>query len=426
MGFQNNAIFHTLREFFLPNTNTDVEGRILKLLEDAGCRPEQLYVVDPSLDTEGFSSEDMQILRFFRVPMSPGYLMKNLLTPQVDILNALGRALKEERIKPVDGLPLQMSVDRDKWDFYRALDVSSPPSEVQLNITNRCVNRCRMCRKYEWDQIDMPVDKIREVVHDLKRMGTRLVMLSGGEPFLHRDIDEVLNMVADMTTLAFTSGCVPLSKERLRKLKRIQFSVDAVDPETYRFIRGPGSTEVIRNNILKAKDAGCHVTITAVMQKANILHVPDIIDFCEKENIPFLPSAVHSYDDLAFYNVSHRRLPPVCLVPFYHCLIDPQGDVFVCCHHHEDNTEYGQIDRKYVLGNVFDSGFPDIWSSDNAKNIKRSLYNNRAPFCQGCFRYLLENDAASFIRSCETSKEFPYIHTYFFPLEMMSRLRAEE
>jgi MoaA/NifB/PqqE/SkfB family radical SAM enzyme len=319
-----------------------------------------------------------------------------------------------------------MVVDKNVWDFYKTVSELSYPVQVQLNITNKCINRCQMCRKYKWPQIDIPVAKLREIADELRRMETGLIILSGGEPFLHRDIERILDIFEDMTTLVFTSGVVPISVDKFKKLKKVQFSLDALAPELYRVIRGPGNVETVKENILKAKEAGCEVTVTTVIQKTNIFHVPDIIEFCEQEGIAFLPSVVHSYDELAFYNVKKRPLPPLCVVPFYHCLIDPAGDIFVCCHHHEDNTDYENIDRRFVLGNIFDCSFSEIWFSNKAKYIKRWLYNNRASFCNGCYRHLLENDVASFIRTCSTSVDLPFTHTYFFPLEMIASSRIFE
>lgn len=410
-----------LKDYFPSNKGKGLI-KAMKFLEAHGYDPNKLYMVNPLYYSKGRFE---WFLRFFRVPMSPGYLLKNKMEINRNLLNALDEILKQGLIQAVDYYPLQMDVDQAAWDFYKTINEYTNPSEVQLNITNRCVNRCHMCRKYEWPQLDMPVIKFREIVSDLRKMGASLLILSGGEPFLHHDIDEILDIVKDMQTLVFTSGVVPMPVSRLKKLKRMQFSIDALDPEIYRIVRGPGNVEVIKGNIIRAKEAGCDVTVTTVIQKTNIFHVPDIIEFCEKVGVPFLPGAVHSYDELSFYNISNRPLPPVCAVPFYHCLIDPVGDIFVCCHHHEDNTDYKKIDRSYILGNVFDRNFADIWFSDKAKEIKKKLLKNRASFCQGCYRYLLQNDVASFIISCDIPEPFPFTHTYYFPIELMPSLRMQ-
>jgi len=404
-------------------------------IEEIGFDADRLFIIssEPGADLgrsavrEDARGEEYSLLRFFKIPMSLGYLLnegRRLFPGKKSVLQILLDFIANKNIVPVDGIPLQTTVDRVKWDFYRNLGGSSPPSEVQLNITNRCVNRCRMCRKYEWEQVDMPMERIAGIVQELRTMGNPLLILSGGEPFLHREIGRVLDIVEDMQTLVLTSGTVPVPIGKFQKVKRVQFSVDALDPGIYRSIRGPGSIEILKENISKAKAAGCLVTITSVIQRDNILHVPDIMEFCEDEGIPFLPGAVHSYDELAFYNLNNRPLPPLCAVPFYHCLVDPSGDVFVCCHHYEDNTDYRNVDRRFILGNAFREGFANIWCSRGAKEIKTWLLKNRTAFCQGCFRYLLENDVASHIRSSDGPGDLPYVHTYFFPLEIMKRSAA--
>ena len=394
---------------------------ILNVLSECGGNADQLYVHNPSVQIEQGGEE--RLLRFFRMPMSPGFLMENLIKDDRDLSACLCRILAKKMIMPVAGVPFHIDVDEGKKAFYQYLGERSCPTEVQLNITNRCVNRCRMCRKYEWDQIDMPLDSIKAICADLRTAGTERIILSGGEPLLHRDIRAILELMEGFRTIVFTSGTVPLSVEILEKIDEIQFSIDALDAELYRVIRGPGSIAIIKDNVRKARDAGCSATITTVLQRSNILHVPEIIDFCERERIPFVPSAVHSYDDLAFYDLSTRVIPPICMVPCRHCLIDPAGDVYVCCHHHEDNADYKSIDRSFILGNIFSSGFLNIWLSDRAVRVKRELIGHRASFCKGCYRYLAENDVASLIKGGGLTGNLPFIHTYFFPLQIAAPLR---
>lgn len=404
------------------------KDKMLSALRLHGYDLNQLYLIDRGRSgaVEALKNEALaEVLRVFRVPMSLGYLIQHF--PMTgERFNGLLEALRCQWLQPIEGVPLQMEVDQTLWDFYRNLTESSPPRQVQVNITNRCVNRCIMCRKYEWPQEEMPVGKFRELAEEVKKMGGHEIVLSGGEPFLHRQFPEILEIAEDLHAAAFTSGVVPLSRDLMKKLKTVIFSVDALDKETYRMIRGPGNVETIRDNILKAKEAGCAVVIAPVIQRMNIFHLPEIAEFCEKEHATFFPTAVHSYDDLAVYHLGDRPLPPLCLVPFYHCLIDSLGDVFVCCYHHEDNNDYGRIDRRFVLGNVFQAGFSEIWHSDRAREIKGRLYGNRAAFCRGCYRYLLENDVASLARSGDGTKTLPFTHTYLFPLKIQDHLKAPE
>jgi len=376
---------------------------------------DRLYIIDDSLDKESISSDVRRVLRFFYIPMSPGYLIRNL--PEDRFLSKiLEEILTKGLIKPFEVYRLQFFIDKDAWEFYRSLNETTGAKDVQLNITNRCVNRCQMCRKYEWPQIEIPLEIISKLAKDLRDMNIRLVILSGGEPLLHRDIMNILDILDEFNILILTSGVVPLSKEILKKIKRIQFSVDALNPEIYKKIRGPGNVEILKRNILFAKEEGVHVTITTVIQKDNVLHVPEIIEFCEKEGLQFMPSAVHTYGALAFYDLLGRSLPLRCVIPFYHCLIDPMGDIFVCCHHHEDNADYKNIDRSFIMGNIFRDTFSESWFSEKAVKIKRYLYENRATFCKGCFRYLLENAVASHVRMTDKPFSEPYIFTYTFPL----------
>ena len=58
---------------------------------------------------------------------------------------------------------------------------------VTLYLTERCNSRCVTCDYWRHGRIDMNLASIARLLPSLEQLGTRLVVLSGGEPLLHPD-----------------------------------------------------------------------------------------------------------------------------------------------------------------------------------------------------------------------------------------------
>jgi molybdenum cofactor biosynthesis enzyme MoaA len=91
---------------------------------------------------------------------------------------------------------------------------------LTFHLTDRCNLNCSHCiRDPGGEPGDLPLDVFERVVHQAGRYGIRQVALTGGEPFLHPQIDRVLDaIVASGTTWhAVTNGS---QMERIERLVR--------------------------------------------------------------------------------------------------------------------------------------------------------------------------------------------------------------
>jgi len=121
-----------------------------------------------------------------------------------------------------------------------------PPVCVQIEITDACnVDRCLGCtRPLDTPHHEMPVRRFEEIIASLTRMGTRNIVLSGGEPLIHPHICEILAVARDhqMNTAVLTDGLALEADEALvdaviRSVASLRISMDGVDPAAYRTVR---------------------------------------------------------------------------------------------------------------------------------------------------------------------------------------------
>ena len=83
-------------------------------------------------------------------------------------------------------------------------------SEISIEILQRCPNRCIYCSSHSNPQAThiIPFEIIKNVIDDAKSLGCKTVCLSGGEPFLHPHILDIISYIAkqQLTCYVYTSG----------------------------------------------------------------------------------------------------------------------------------------------------------------------------------------------------------------------------
>ncbi len=142
------------------------------------------------------------------------------------------------------------------------------PILVHLIPIRRCNLSCTYCNEY--DDFSKPVDKeiIKQRLDRLAALGTAVVTMSGGEPILHPDLDELIAHVRSHGMIAgmITNGYL-LTADRIQRLNRagldhMQISIDNVMPDEV----SKKSLKVLDKKLqLLAEHALFHVNINSVL-----------------------------------------------------------------------------------------------------------------------------------------------------------------
>jgi len=119
----------------------------------------------------------------------------------------------------------------------KALASTKHPFLVHIIPMRRCNLDCGYCNEYDDVSKPVPLEEMKKRLDILAGMGTSIITISGGEPLMHPEIEEVIRhmrkrgMIAGMITNGFL-----LSKERIAKLnesglEHLQISIDNVTPD---------------------------------------------------------------------------------------------------------------------------------------------------------------------------------------------------
>ena len=119
-----------------------------------------------------------------------------------------------------------------------------------LNLTKRCNLACDHCYLdakilKEGSVDELSSDEVKSVLDNIAELSSEcMVVLTGGEPLLRRDIEELARHAADLGLMVVIgSNGITLSAERVWALKAagvagIGLSVDSLDPEKHDAFRG--------------------------------------------------------------------------------------------------------------------------------------------------------------------------------------------
>lgn len=139
---------------------------------------------------------------------------------------------------------------------------------LRISVTTRCNLRCVYCRPADLsfeerrDQF-LTFDEMLRVVRVLATAGLYKVRITGGEPLVRKGVVDFVGEVAKVPgikDLAMSTNGLLLAKhaEELarRGLKRVNVSLDTLDPDMFRLMTGGGRVEEVLEGIRAAERAG--------------------------------------------------------------------------------------------------------------------------------------------------------------------------
>ncbi len=141
---------------------------------------------------------------------------------------------------------------------------------VTLAVTNRCMYNCWHCYNAGRNQQDIPLSVLKEVIGELQNMGAVRVTLSGGEPLLRNNLEEIAKSFDDRTFLNLNTTGYGLTSERARTLRdsgifAFGVSLDSTDPEEHDHLRGSkGAFSTALEALRMASQNGLYPYIIAV------------------------------------------------------------------------------------------------------------------------------------------------------------------
>src|SRR5437763_2919257 len=157
--------------------------------------------------------------------------------------------------------------------------------DLTISVTDRCNFRCTYCMpddEYVWiaRREILSFEEISRLARLFVGLGVDKIRLTGGEPLLRRDIDTLIRQLAAIDGLQdlclTTNGSLLADKAELLAasgLKRLNVSLDTLDPEKFARIRRRGGLRAVLDGLFAAHAAGfAAIKLNAVTERGVYVH----------------------------------------------------------------------------------------------------------------------------------------------------------
>lgn len=301
------------------------------------------------------------------------------------------------------------------------------PVWAQIEITNACNLKCKMCAHstHRWQsEIPARIMKLNEFKNIIDQLPyIQFALLNGvGEPLLNPHLIDMIKYANSKgIKTGFFTNVTKMTPEISRELINaeglinINASMDAGRPETFESIRIGARFSQICSNLQRfmeiKKKMGKetpHLAVWMVTTPAVVEEIPLLIQVMEKIGVTHLnvknilesdetegsrlPSEdvklVESYkENAARHNVvlSYSKMPEgncnrpetrTCVDPWRIVYINTEGWINPCCYSFGDKSTY--------FGNVLQDSLKNIWNFDTYKNFRNELKNGLPDVCIKC------------------------------------------
>lgn len=174
--------------------------------------------------------------------------------------------------------------------------------DISFEITQKCLNNCLHCSSCSNRLCEQQIDleTIYTTIDDMPKLGVERVCLSGGEPFLHKDLESIVSHIGQLglEVNIYSSGVIEnegkvtsISSTKFKALKqlglsKIMFNVQSSDEKTYNLITGTeGHFPLLKQSIRNAISADLYTEIHFVPMKLNIKDINNVMHFSKDMGI---------------------------------------------------------------------------------------------------------------------------------------------
>ncbi len=292
------------------------------------------------------------------------------------------------------------------------------------NVTNECNLRCEHCYRDAGNEYsnELSTQEGKDLLSEIAKAGFKLMVFSGGEPFMRKDILELTEHAVSVGLRpVYGSNGTLLTKEMIRKIKAaggssVAISLHMVDKDKLdEFCGMPGTYEKSIQAMKNCKEEGFDFQVNTTAFTRNIDEIEKLCELAkemgakshhvlflvptgrgedieeeslreknyeilirkllekrEELNFDIKPTCAPQFMRIAAQKDQDMgRYTRGCLAGMSYCSIVPNGDVWPC--------PYLPI----KVGNVRDTPFSEIWKTSKVFNDMRSLdYTGSCGICK--------------------------------------------
>ena len=259
---------------------------------------------------------------------------------------------------------------------------------LRLSVTDRCDLRCTYCMSEKMTFLNkkevLTFEEMYKLCSGFIKVGIKKIRITGGEPLVRKGIMDLFEMLkphlsTDLDELTLTTNGTQLCKYAKQLftngVRRINVSLDTLDPVKFKLITRIGNLQDVLTGIEAAKDANLRVKINCVaLKNINENEVDKFINWCIEKDF-----------DLTFIETM------------------PMGDIgnenrlnhFLSLDELKKN-----ISQRYDLEDIsFSTGGPARYSKISGSDIKLGFITPLSHnFCSSCNRVRI--DATGVMHQC--------------------------
>lgn len=164
-------------------------------------------------------------------------------------------------------------------------------SSAYLHVSNTCNLSCVGCYSADCNRnraADPSLDDLRHAVDVLANLGATRLVISGGEPFLRKDLPEITRCARerDMANITVLTNGTHCSDEALAKLAGsvdvVSISFDGASKESPAYIRGGQLFDTLVDAVKRIEAAGIHAHMLPTLHARNIQDVPAYVELSKR------------------------------------------------------------------------------------------------------------------------------------------------
>lgn len=280
----------------------------------------------------------------------------------------------------------------------------SHPVLCNYYVTYRCNAACSFCDIWERPSPYITLEEAKANLAALKRLGVKVVDFTGGEPLLHRQLDELLKECKRLGLLTtITTNCLlyPKYANRLRGLvDMLHFSLDSPEREEHDLSRGVKCFDKVMESIQLAKSLGERPDILFTVFESNIHQIEKVWqEICKPHGLVLILNPVFEYNKVGsqlspaalqqlrqwgkksnvYLNDAFIQLrldggnhidSPICLAGSTTIVISPENKLVLPCYH------LG-LKEFAIENNLY-----ELYLSDEVQKLV--ALEGRLPACEGC------------------------------------------
>jgi cyclic pyranopterin phosphate synthase len=171
---------------------------------------------------------------------------------------------------------------------------------LRISVTDRCDLRCRYCMGEKMQFLPrrevLTLEEIAVIAEQFIARGVKRIRLSGGEPLVRRDFAVLARTLgAHVATGALQELTLTTNGTRLAEhadmlaaagIRRINVSLDSLDPETFAYVTRGGELARVLDGIAAAQAAGLQIKINMVaLRGINQAEVLPMLRWCDAQGL---------------------------------------------------------------------------------------------------------------------------------------------